>query len=96
MVEEYLTPLALAVWIMNDGGAVSYGLKIATNNFTLIEVNLLCEIINRKYGLKARPGSAGVANQYIIYIPSVSMPVLARIIGPHMHPSMYYKIKSHL
>jgi len=56
-VEEYLTPLALAVWIMDYSfaGAVSYGLKIATNNFTLIEVNLLCEIINRKYELNARP-----------------------------------------
>lgn len=43
MVEDYLTPLALAVWIMDDGGAVSYGCKqkIATNNFTLIEVELL-------------------------------------------------------
>ena len=39
---EYLTPLALAVWILNDGGAESYGLKIATNNLTFIQVNLLC------------------------------------------------------
>lgn len=81
---------------MDDGGAVSYGLKIATNNFTLIEVNLLCEIINRKFGLNVRPGSAGVANQYIIYIPSASLPVLKKIIGPHMHPSMYYKLNSQL
>nr|AYE93300.1 LAGLIDADG homing endonuclease [Termitomyces sp.] len=95
-VEEYLTPLALAVWIMDDGGAVSSGLKIATNNFTLIQVNLLCKIINCKYELNARPVSAGVANQYIIYIPSSSMAVLAKIIGPHMHPSMYYKLNSYL
>jgi hypothetical protein len=81
---------------MDDGGAVSDGLKISTNKFTLIEVNLLCEIINCKYGLNARPASAGGANQYIIYIPSSSMPVLAKIIGPHMHPSMYYKLKAHL
>lgn len=96
LVEEYLTPLALAVWIMDDGGALSSGLKIATNNFTLIEVTKLCDIINRKYELNTRPNSAGVANQYVIYIPSGSMAVLAKIIGPHMHPSMYYKLNSHL
>nr|QXM15415.1 LAGLIDADG endonuclease [Leucoagaricus naucinus] len=95
-VEEYLTPIALAVWIMEYGGAVSSGLKIATNKYKLIEVKLLCEIINRNYGLQARPCLAGVNNQYIIYIPSASMPVLAKLIGPYMHPSMYYKINSHL
>lgn len=89
-----MTPLALAVWIMDDGKAVSDGLKIATNNFTLIELILLCEIVNRKFGLNVRP--AGVANQYFIYIPSASLPVLTKIIGPHMHPSMYYKLNSHL
>lgn len=96
MEEEYLTALALAVWIMVDGGGVSSGLKIATNKFTLIEVTKLCEIINRKYELNARPKSAGVANQYVIYIPSGSLPLLAKIIGPHMHPSMYYKVNSQL
>src|SRR6267154_1853807 len=96
MIEVYLTPLALAVWVMDDGGAVSSGLKIGTNNFTLLEVKLLCNIINRKYGLNARPHSSGVNNQYVIYIPSTSMGVLAKIIGPHMHPSMYYKLNSYL
>lgn len=96
IVEQYLTPLALAVWIMDDGGSVSYGLKIATNSFKLEEVQLLCDILNRKYGLGARPQSAGVVNQHILYIPSASMPVLAKIVKPHMHPSMYYKLNNHL
>jgi hypothetical protein len=81
---------------MDDGGAVSSGLKIATNNFTLTEVKLLCEIINKKYQLNARPNSSGVSNQYVVYIPSASMSVLVKIIGQHMHPSMYYKLNSYL
>jgi len=96
LVEEYLTPLALAVWIMDDGGATAYGLKIATNSFTRIECDMLCDILNRKYELEAKTGSAGAHDQYIIYIPSRSMLKLATIVGPHMHPSMYYKLGKHL
>jgi hypothetical protein len=81
---------------MDDGGAVSYGLKLATNSFTLQEVELLCKIINHKYRIVARHVSAGVPNQHLIYIPASSMPTLANIVRPHMHPSMYYKLNSHL
>ena len=35
---EYLTPLALAVLVMDDGGWTNYGVKIATNSFELKEV----------------------------------------------------------
>ncbi len=96
IIEDYLTPLALAVWIMDDGGAVSYGVKLATNSFTLQEVELLCNIINHKYRIAARPVSAGVPNQHLIYIPASSLLTLANIVGPHLHPSMYYKLNYHL
>ena len=81
---------------MDDGGVLSSGLKISTNSFTLEEVKLLCEILNHKYGLNARPQSAGAVNQYIIYISKASMPLLVKLIGQHMHPSMYYKLNSYL
>lgn len=81
---------------MDDGGAASYGLKLATNSFALQEVELLCNILNHKYSLDARSVSAGVPNQHLIYIPSSSMFNLANIVHPHMHPSMYYKLNSHL
>ncbi|RYE27651.1 MAG: hypothetical protein EOP45_00445 [Sphingobacteriaceae bacterium] len=96
LVEHYLTPLALAVWIMDDGGATQYGLKIASNSFTLRDTQLLCDILNRKYNLEAKPHSAGYTDQYVVYIPSRCMPTLANIVGPHMHPSMYYKLGRHL
>jgi len=50
-IEEYLSPLALSVWIMDDGGCyarVSSGLKIATNNFSLNEVEFLANILRKK------------------------------------------------
>jgi len=96
IVEQFISPLALAVWIMDDGGIVSSGLKIATNSFNQAEVQMLCDILKIKYNLKATIISAGVPNQYNIYISKNSIKALTNIVGPHMHPSMYYKLNTHL
>jgi ubiquinol-cytochrome c reductase cytochrome b subunit len=98
IAEKFLSPLALAVWIMDDGSIVSSGLKIATNSFNQSEgeVQMLCLILKRKYNLNASIISAGVLNQYNIYISKYSMKALTNIVGPHMHPSMYYKLNKHL
>jgi ubiquinol-cytochrome c reductase cytochrome b subunit len=100
MVENFLSPLALAIWIMDDGSIVSAslkggaGLKFATNSFNQAEVQMLCEILKRKYNLKASIISAGVPNQYNIYISKYSMKALTNIVGPHMQPSMFYKLNT--
>lgn len=38
-LEFYLTPLALAIWIMDDGCNVKSGIRIATNKFSKEETN---------------------------------------------------------
>jgi ubiquinol-cytochrome c reductase cytochrome b subunit len=96
MVENFLSPLALAVWIMDDGCIVSSGLKIASNSFSKIEVLRLCNILQRKFKLKATIISAGKPNQYNIYISKYSIKTLTNIVGQYMHPSMYYKLNTHL
>jgi ubiquinol-cytochrome c reductase cytochrome b subunit len=95
-IGDYLSPLALAVWIMDDGGISGSGLKLATNSFTKADVIFLCEVLASKYGLVATVISAGVPNQYCIYISKYSMPLLADIVGPHIHPSMKYKLGLYL
>ncbi|OLY77558.1 cytochrome c oxidase subunit 2 [Smittium mucronatum] len=57
-VHERSTPLALTVWIMDDGGWANYGIKIATNCFELKEVELLNETIKSKYNLETTVRSA--------------------------------------
>jgi hypothetical protein len=37
-IDILMSHLLLAIWIMDDGGVVSTGLKIATNSFTETEV----------------------------------------------------------
>uniref|UniRef100_UPI00223789E0 LAGLIDADG endonuclease n=1 Tax=Amoeboaphelidium protococcarum TaxID=1243177 RepID=UPI00223789E0 len=87
----YLTPLALAIWIMDDGSKSSSGMKISTNNFTYKEVMVLIEVLNKKYNLNTTINSAGVPDQYNIYIPKKNINNLYKILEPYIHPSMKYK-----
>jgi ubiquinol-cytochrome c reductase cytochrome b subunit len=83
-IVDYLTPLALAVWIMDDGGWANPGVRIATNCFLFAEVTLLNDILQKKYKLDT--------TRYSIYIKKNSVPKLISIILPYMHKSMYHKL----
>ena len=39
-IANYITPVSLAYWIMDDGGFTGSGLKLYTNAFTKDELNL--------------------------------------------------------
>lgn len=91
-IAEYLTPLALAIWIMDDGSKVSKGLKFSTNSYSYSDCFLLVKVLNDNFGLKSSVQSAGVSNQYIIYIWKESMPLLRNIVSPYIIPEMKYKI----
>lgn len=91
-IADYLTPLALAIWIMDDGTKVSKGLKLCTNSFTYSDCLLLIEALNNNFALKSSIQSAGVPNQYNIYIWKESMPLLRTIVYPYIVPEMKYKI----
>ena len=72
----------------------SSGLKLCTNILSEKEVLLLCNILRRKFNLKANIHSD--RNQYVIYIPKSSIQNLTRIVGSHIHPSMKYKLNGYL
>jgi hypothetical protein len=92
ILTKYLTPLALAVWIMDDGGKAGTGVRISTNNFTLEEVKLLAFILTDKYQLSVTIQKIYIADKYSIYIKAASRERLKTLIMPYMHESMYYKL----
>lgn len=53
---------------MDDGGRVGSGVKLATNSFTFEDTTRLSLVLNHKFGLKSSVQSAGVKDQYHIYI----------------------------
>lgn len=92
VTNEYLTPLSLAIWIMDDGCKVGSGLKLSTNSFAYSDCLFLTKLLFDKFNLKSSIQSIGVKNQYNIYIWKESMPLLREIVMPFIHPSMKYKI----
>jgi len=53
---------------MDDGSKVGKGLKFSTNSYTYDGCLILVNALNEKFKLKSSIQSAGVNNQYIIYI----------------------------
>jgi hypothetical protein len=91
----YLSPIALAVWMMDDGTSYkNKGFKFSTNSFTLEEVKNLALILKDKYCLDSSIHKSGLNNQYNIYIPKASLTNLKKIVSPHFHPTMLYKINN--
>ena len=91
-IEQYLTPLALAIWFMDDGSKLKKGAKIATNCFTYKELSQLCEILKNKFNLTVTIHSGGKNKGYTLYISSQSMTTFSNIVKPFMLPTLYYKL----
>lgn len=87
----YLTPLALAIWIMGSGVKSAAGLKF-TNCFSYSDCLLLVQVLQKNFGLKTTIQSTGVPSQYSIYIPKEYVAELRDIVSPFIIPSMKYKL----
>lgn len=92
-ISEYLTPIGLAHWIMQDGNyQKGQGIKIATNSFTYEECKFLSSIITSKYNLKTSVVKTGKFNQWCITIWKDSLPKLIKLVDPYFIPEMRYKL----
>lgn len=91
-ISELLTPLALAIWISDDGGWVGSGVRIAANSFTLEEIQLLSEVLKTKFDLDCTIQNISIENKYAIYIKKISILKLRNLISPYLHETMYYKL----
>ena len=89
-LELYLTPLALAVLIMDDGCWTGNGVRIATNCFKLEEVKLLAKMLVKLYGLNYSIQT--IKGNHSIYITKESIPKLRNLVLPYIIPSMKYKL----
>jgi len=91
-IAEYFTPLALAIWFLNDGISFNKGAKITSNYFTFEEVNFLCTVLQNKYNIIATPNKCGKNRSNIIFIHINSIKLFSYIIKPYLLPSLYYKL----
>lgn len=91
-INNYFYPITLAIWIMDDGTRVGKGLKLSTNSFTYADCIRLTNLLYDFYNIKATVQTAGLSNQYHIYIWAESMKILRLLVQPFMVSSMLYKL----
>lgn len=91
-IGKYLTPLALAIWIMDDGSKVGNSLKLCTNSFSYNEYLILIKALNDNFNIKATIQATGAKDQYLIFVWKQSMTNFRKIVSPYIIPSMKYKI----
>jgi len=92
-ISDYLTPLALAVWIMDDGtylfGRVDLNGAWGTS-YSVQDLNKLINALRTRYGLNCyfyhKKGRSSVV------ISKDSLELLRTIVRPYMHASMLHKI----
>ncbi len=90
-ITEFLTPLATAVWFMDDGSADHTGVTLQTHSFTFDEVMRLQTAMSDRFDIvatirqnKGRP---------ILYIGKRQLPVFDGIVRPHVLPDLEYKLE---
>jgi len=90
---DLLTPLGLAYFAMDDGSLIKGGgFKFSTENFATEDVKHLSSILNNKFDLNTHLQGSNKEGQYRIYVPKSKLNDLITLIGPHVHPSMKYKL----
>jgi hypothetical protein len=87
---QYLDPIALAYWAMDDGASAQSGFYLHTKGFTFAEVYLLAGMLHYTFDLHCTVQNH--KGMPVIHITARSMPLFVSIVQPHFHKSMYYKL----
>jgi hypothetical protein len=93
-IGELITPIGLAIWIMDDGYKNNKGIVLCTDSFTLSEVNLLIEVLKFKFGLNVRIYNRRQKDKPLRWRISINDPdnKLKELVFPYFVPSMLYKL----
>lgn len=89
-IGQWLTPLAVAVWFMDDGGADYAGLTFQTHSFEPGQTEHLVEALGEGFGVRARTRANKGAR--IIYVPASDVGALRLAIEPMVLPDLRYKL----
>ncbi|MBX7138474.1 MAG: hypothetical protein K1X83_10880 [Oligoflexia bacterium] len=89
-IAQWLSPLSLAVWIMDDGARDANQLRINTQCFSEAENLRLIETIKAKLGISATLNRD--KNKFRLRVSASGMPIVRQLVAPHIIPSMQYKL----
>ena len=89
-IDRWLTPLAVAVWFMDDGAADHWGVTFQTHGFELDEVEHLAMALRERFDLATT--LRGNRGRWILYVPASSMARFRDLIDPHLLDGFEYKM----
>ena len=90
-IVDLLDPLAIAVWIMDDGSYNKDKIDISTYSFTLREIEILKEAMHKKFCIKMSYYNDRDIG-YRMYCSKSETQKLVNLIYPYIVSSMRYKI----
>ena len=90
-LSDYLTPLVLAVWFLNEPRQT---ISICNFRVNRADMEYLSFILKNKYNIDTSIQSKGKKIGESIYIKSSSIAIFRKIVKPHILPSLHYKLKS--
>lgn len=92
-IKDYLTPISLAYWYMDDGALKWQGhsnaVRLCTDSFSEPEVNLLKDALEEKFNLECSLQKKNNISR--ISILESSYPTLRKLVLPNLEPCMFYK-----
>jgi recombination protein RecA len=89
-IADLLTPLAVAVWFMDDGSADHTGITLQTHSFELSEVQQLQEALSEQFDI----GATIRANKRrpILYVGKRELPRFVEVVEPFVLEDLEYKL----
>jgi hypothetical protein len=93
LLEENLTPLALAILLMDDGGRIHNTVSFALHGYSQVDAELI-ESILRKFGIESKWQFDGHGYGKRLYIATSSYPTLKKLVKPYVDlvSCMAYKL----
>jgi len=90
-IVPYLSPLAIAVWVADDGTNRNGSTAICTDSFSPECLDILINALQQMYGITLNKYTH--AGKYTrLAVSRKDMPKFAALIKPHLHPSMLHKL----
>lgn len=89
-----ISALSLARWFIDDGGMYgshSRSIQLHTQSFTLEEVQIMVDGLNKKFNLSCRIGLN--KGKPVIILPARSYDIFTELVNPYMHSSMMRKLR---
>jgi len=90
-LDKYLNPLALSIWIMDDGSNNNKSINISTYSFSHNDVKRLKSYLQKRYLLNSKIYKDRDIG-YRIFFNKINTRALVQIISPYFINSMKYKL----